>query len=109
MADAAVTATDWMWGIIYSVLASIIGGASKLAIRKSWIIHGKLQPSGCSSVVLPPELVVSETESKELSTIEIMESAFSTEQDGSPQLCTISKAKAVSWFLYFFEIGRAHV
>ncbi len=102
MADGAVTATDWMWGITYSVLASIIGGASKLAIRKSWIIHGKLQPSGCSSVVLPPELVVSETESKELSTIEIMESAFSTEQDGSPQLCTISKAKAVSWFLYFF-------
>ena len=101
MADAAVTATDWIWGITYSVLASIIGGASKLAIRKSWIIHGKLQPSGCSSVVLPPDLDIADSESRELSTIEIMESAFSTEDDGSPKLCRISKAKAVSWFLYF--------
>ena len=101
MADIAVTATDWLWGITYSVLASIIGGGSKLAIRKSWIIHGRLQ-SGASSVALPPELGVSQSESRELSTIEIMESAFSTENDGSPKLCTISKAKAVSWFLYLF-------
>lgn len=102
MADAAVSATDWMWGITYSVLASIIGGASKLAIRKSWIIHHANVHSGCSSVVLPEALDATNRESKELSTIEIMESAFSTEQDGSPQLCSISKARAVSWFLYFF-------
>jgi len=34
-----VTATGWIWGIAYSVLASLIGGASKLSIRKSWLIH----------------------------------------------------------------------
>jgi len=30
---------DWVRGIGYSVLASVIGGASKLAIRKSWLIE----------------------------------------------------------------------
>lgn len=35
---AVVTAADWMKGIGLSVTASIIGGASKLAIRKSWVM-----------------------------------------------------------------------
>jgi len=30
---------DWARGVGYSVLASIVGGASKLAIRKSWLIE----------------------------------------------------------------------
>ena len=34
-----VTASGWMKGIALSVLASIIGGASKLAIRKSWLME----------------------------------------------------------------------
>ena len=34
----SVTASDWAYGIGYSVLASIIGGASKLCIRKSWLM-----------------------------------------------------------------------
>lgn len=34
-----ITASGWMKGIALSVLASIIGGASKLAIRKSWIME----------------------------------------------------------------------
>lgn len=34
-----VTASAWMKGIALSVLASIIGGASKLAIRKSWLME----------------------------------------------------------------------
>ena len=34
-----VTASAWMKGITFSVLASIIGGASKLAIRKSWLME----------------------------------------------------------------------
>lgn len=34
----SVTASDWAKGIGYSVAASIIGGASKLAIRKSWLM-----------------------------------------------------------------------
>lgn len=38
MADN-VTASAWIKGITFSVLASIIGGASKLAIRKSWLME----------------------------------------------------------------------
>ena len=34
-----VTASGWMKGIALSVLASIIGGGSKLAIRKSWLME----------------------------------------------------------------------
>jgi hypothetical protein len=33
-----VTASDWAKGIGFSILASIVGGASKLAIRKSWLM-----------------------------------------------------------------------
>ena len=38
-----VSAQDWMKGISLSILASIIGGASKLAIRKSWIIQNRYE------------------------------------------------------------------
>lgn len=31
--------SDWIKGISFSVAASIIGGASKLAIRKSWLLE----------------------------------------------------------------------
>jgi EamA-like transporter family len=34
-----VSASAWIKGIALSVLASIIGGASKLAIRKSWLLE----------------------------------------------------------------------
>jgi hypothetical protein len=34
-----VSASAWIKGITFSVLASIIGGASKLAIRKSWLME----------------------------------------------------------------------
>lgn len=34
-----VTASAWIKGITFSVIASIIGGASKLAIRKSWLME----------------------------------------------------------------------
>lgn len=37
--DGAVTVEAWMKGIGLSVAASIIGGASKLAIRKSWLLE----------------------------------------------------------------------
>jgi hypothetical protein len=43
-----VTASGWIKGITLSILASIIGGASKLAIRKSWILEeqqGQLVPN----------------------------------------------------------------
>ena len=38
-----VSADDWFKGIALSVLASIIGGASKLAIRKSWLMQRESQ------------------------------------------------------------------
>lgn len=40
--STTVTAEDWIKGITLSVIASIIGGASKLAIRKSWMIVAQL-------------------------------------------------------------------
>ena len=39
----SVTASDWAKGIGYSIAASIIGGGSKLAIRKSWLMVQKNQ------------------------------------------------------------------
>jgi EamA-like transporter family len=41
--ESVVSASAWMKGISLSVLASIIGGASKLAIRKSWVIEQQQQ------------------------------------------------------------------
>lgn len=37
-ASSMVTASDWTKGIVLSVAASMIGGASKLAIRRSWLL-----------------------------------------------------------------------
>lgn len=37
--ETTVTAADWIKGISLSILASVIGGASKLAIRKSWMLQ----------------------------------------------------------------------
>lgn len=34
---------DWVRGVTYSIAASIIGGASKLSIRKSWLITADLK------------------------------------------------------------------
>ena len=41
--STVVTASDWTKGISLSVLASVIGGASKLAIRKSWLLEQELE------------------------------------------------------------------
>jgi drug/metabolite transporter (DMT)-like permease len=41
---SVVSESDWMKGIGLSVAASIIGSASKLAIRKSWIMVQQQQP-----------------------------------------------------------------
>ncbi|KAL3783525.1 hypothetical protein HJC23_009490 [Cyclotella cryptica] len=34
---------DWVRGVTYSVLASLIGAASKLSIRKSWLVYAELE------------------------------------------------------------------
>jgi drug/metabolite transporter (DMT)-like permease len=43
-AGSAISASDWAKGITLSVLASIVGGASKLAIRKSWLLQRHDEP-----------------------------------------------------------------
>ncbi len=48
MLEATLTASDWIKGILYSILASIIGGASKLAIRKSWLIIENMSQNDAS-------------------------------------------------------------
>lgn len=37
--SGTITESDWVKGIGFSVASSIIGGASKLAIRKSWLME----------------------------------------------------------------------
>jgi uncharacterized membrane protein len=44
-----VTAEDWVKGIAFSILASIIGGASKLAIRKSWLMEFDIMAEAASA------------------------------------------------------------
>jgi drug/metabolite transporter (DMT)-like permease len=39
MNSGSISASDWAKGIALSVLASIVGGVSKLAIRKSWLLQ----------------------------------------------------------------------
>jgi len=39
MGGGEISATDWAKGILLSILASVIGGISKLAIRKSWLLQ----------------------------------------------------------------------
>ena len=39
MATNAISEADWIKGIALSVAASVIGGGSKLAIRKSWLLE----------------------------------------------------------------------
>lgn len=42
----SITASDWTKGIALSILATIIGGASKLAIRKSWLMEESTERDG---------------------------------------------------------------
>lgn len=39
MSNGTITQSDWLKGIGFSILSSIIGGASKLAIRRSWQVE----------------------------------------------------------------------
>jgi EamA-like transporter family len=52
--EDAVTAAAWMKGIGLSVAASVIGGASKLAIRKSWLLEQEDDDDDENDVLLPP-------------------------------------------------------
>jgi hypothetical protein len=40
---STVSESDWIKGISLSILASILGAASKLAIRKSWLLQKSIQ------------------------------------------------------------------
>jgi hypothetical protein len=41
--ESIVSTSDWIKGISFSILANIIGGASKLMIRKSWLLEQQQQ------------------------------------------------------------------
>mmetsp|Transcript_25092 Transcript_25092/g.45416 ORF Transcript_25092/g.45416 Transcript_25092/m.45416 type:complete len:453 (-) Transcript_25092:77-1435(-) len=43
---SSVSASGWIKGISFSILASVVGGGSKLAIRKSWLIEEEDASSG---------------------------------------------------------------
>ena len=45
---SSVSPSDWIKGITLSIVATIIGGASKLAIRKSWLIEASLDDNASS-------------------------------------------------------------
>ena len=49
---SSVSPSDWIKGITLSIIATIIGGASKLAIRKSWLIEAALDD--CESRIATP-------------------------------------------------------
>lgn len=57
MADYGyITADAWAKGIGYSILASLVGGASKLAIRKSWLmVDEEDEPSESSDTMTSSE------------------------------------------------------
>ena len=48
--EGYISADAWAKGIGYSILASVVGGASKLAIRKSWLMVQPNNVSGGSSI-----------------------------------------------------------
>ena len=50
--EADISAADWSKGIGLSVLASVAGGASKLAIRKSWLIEASCENDASTTVQL---------------------------------------------------------
>eukprot|EP00536_Pseudo-nitzschia_multiseries_P000328 jgi/Psemu1/233444/estExt_Genewise1.C_40238 len=53
MGGGEISASSWAKGILLSILASIIGGASKLAIRKSWLLQAETSEiSGNSDTLL---------------------------------------------------------
>ena len=44
--DGYISADAWVKGIAYYIASSIIGSASKLVIRKSWLIVNEIKPEG---------------------------------------------------------------
>lgn len=42
---STLTTSDWVKGITLSILATVFGAASKLSIRKSWLIEARLEDS----------------------------------------------------------------
>ena len=54
MTGDSISASDWLKGITLSILASLIGASSKLAIRKSWIIQKNLERQNAEEDLLSP-------------------------------------------------------
>lgn len=52
MGGGGISASDWAKGILLSILASVIGGVSKLAIRKSWLLEATTNSNGSNENLL---------------------------------------------------------
>lgn len=53
MGDTEISASDWARGILLSILASVIGGISKLSIRKSWLLVGVQRTNDAANNSVP--------------------------------------------------------
>ncbi len=69
-----VTASGWIKGIALSVLASIIGGASKLAIRRSWLIEASASRN---------DALLAESRDPQSQDLEISYESMSDEEDNT--------------------------
>jgi drug/metabolite transporter (DMT)-like permease len=69
-----VTAGGWIKGIALSVLASIIGGASKLAIRRSWLIEASASRN---------DALLAESRDPQSQDLEISYESMSDEEDNT--------------------------
>jgi EamA-like transporter family len=77
-----VSASAWIKGIALSVLASIIGGASKLAIRKSWLMEEQARSSDTNGYVYSD--IVGEAEAIHSEHLHPSDGIFAPSADTSP-------------------------
>ena len=80
MPVATVSESDWAKGIFLSVLASILGAASKLAIRKSWLLQKSML---MARIVEQDEMVVDDTASSDGLQILLSDQRLSSSQGSS--------------------------
>jgi multidrug transporter EmrE-like cation transporter len=114
---------DWIRGVTYSILASIIGGASKLSIRKSWLIAADLKRAALDSRVdsdeqddikggdrsgfahdsdriTPLEVAASSQTALVSNEEEVDYLYFNPSRETSPMIESSKHKKAISWALY---------
>jgi hypothetical protein len=103
-----VTAHDWIRGIFFSVLASLIGGASKLSIRKSWLIDARREGSCIESSEVNAYQNQSDDDNNSienegyntLAPLEVASLNPGTEDFSLSDDCRRRQEKHLSWLLY---------